>query len=93
MLKSELINRLADKTPLYHREVARVVNTIFDKIANALANGERVELRDFGAFFLKERPARIGRNPRTGAEVEISGRFVPRFRTGKLLRDRLNGRA
>lgn len=50
MVKSELINRLADKTPLYHREVARVVNTIFDKIANALANGERVELRDFAYF-------------------------------------------
>ena len=93
MIKSELIKRLADKTPLYHGEVARVVDTIFDKITNALASGDRVELRDFGVFSVKEWPARIGRNPRTGAEVEISGRFVPRFKTGKLLRDRLNGRA
>ena len=93
MKKSELIKRLADKTPLYHREIARVVNTIFNEIAHALANRERVELRDFGVFFLKELPARIGRNPRTGSEVDISGKFVPRFKTGKLLRDRLNGRA
>jgi integration host factor subunit beta len=93
MNKSELIKRLADKTPLYHGEAARVVDTIFDEIANALADGDRVELRDFGVFSVKERSARVGRNPRTGAEVDISGKFVPRFKTGKLLRNRLNGRA
>ena len=93
MKKSELIKRVAEKTPLYHGDVAHAVDMIFDKIANALTNGERVELRDFGVFSVKERAARIGRNPRTGAKVDITGKLVPRFKTGRLLRDRLNGRA
>ena len=92
MTKSELILRLAERSPhLYHRDVERIVSTIFDEITAALARGDRVELRGFGAFSVKNRPARIGRNPRTGAKVEVTEKFVPFFKTGKEMRDRLNG--
>lgn len=91
MTKSELILRLAERNPrLYQREVERIVTTIFDVIAEALARGDRVELRGFGAFSVKRRDARVGRNPRTGEAVQVSEKFVPFFRTGKQLRDRLN---
>jgi integration host factor subunit beta len=93
MTKSELILRLAERNPhLYQRDVERIVSTIFDEIAGALARGDRVELRGFGAFSIKERNARTGRNPRTGEAVQVSRKFVPFFKTGKDLRDRLNGR-
>ncbi len=91
MTKSELILRLAEQNPhLYQRDVERVVTTIFDEISSALTNGERVELRGFGAFTVKERDARIGRNPRTGEAVNVSRKFVPFFKTGRELHDRLN---
>ena len=91
MIKSELIQRLAQANPhLYQRDVERIVSTIFDEIANALAQGNRVELRGFGAFSVKERPARVGRNPRTGDKVEVAAKRVPFFKTGKELRERLN---
>lgn len=91
MIKSELITRLALANPhLYHRDVERIVNTVFDEISDALARGDRVELRGFGAFSVKERPARTGRNPRTGATVHVAEKRVPFFKTGKDLRDRLN---
>lgn len=91
MTKSELILRLAERNPrLYQREVERIVTTIFDVIAEALARGDRVELRGFGAFSVKRRDARVGRNPRTGEAVQVSEKYVPFFRTGKQLRDRLN---
>ncbi len=91
MTKSELIARLAAKNPhLYQRDVERIVATIFDEIAAALSEGDRVELRGFGAFSVKQRDARIGRNPRTGAAVHVSEKFVPFFKTGKQLRERLN---
>ena len=91
MIKSELITRLALANPhLYHRDVERIVNTVFDEISDALARGDRVELRGFGAFSIKERPARTGRNPRTGATVHVAEKRVPFFKTGKDLRDRLN---
>jgi integration host factor subunit beta len=77
---------------LYQRDVERIVNTVFDEITNAMANGERVELRGFGAFSVKRRDARVGRNPRTGASVDVEEKHVPFFKTGKLLRDRLNGK-
>ncbi len=94
MTKSELIHMLAAKdSALSHSDVVGVVNAIFDEITAALANGDRVELRGFGAFSVKARPARIGRNPRTGEAVEVSEKHVPHFKTGKLLQDRLNGRA
>ncbi len=91
MTKSELITRLAEANPhLYQRDVERIVTTIFDEIAVALARGDRVELRGFGAFSVKHRPARAGRNPRTGAHVPVDQKSVPFFKTGKEMRERLN---
>lgn len=91
MIKSELVARLAQANPhLYQRDVERIVSTIFDEISAALARGDRVELRGFGAFSVKSRPARTGRNPRTGAPVHVEEKFVPFFKTGKELRERLN---
>ena len=91
MTKSELILRIGELNPhLYHRDVERIVSTIFDEISAALARGDRVELRGFGAFSVKERPARTGRNPRTGAHVSVDQKCVPFFKTGKEMRERLN---
>lgn len=92
MIKSELVARLAEANPhLYQRDVERIVTAVFDEIANALARGYRVELRGFGAFSVKHRPSRVGRNPRTGDAVQVSEKRVPFFKTGKELRQRLNG--
>ncbi|HLY53994.1 MAG TPA: integration host factor subunit beta [Stellaceae bacterium] len=92
MTKSELILRLAESNPhLYQRDVEKIVATIFGQITEALARGDRVELRGFGAFSVKERDARVGRNPRTGDSVDVGRKYVPFFKTGKQLRDRLNG--
>ena len=94
MIRSELIQKIADDNPhLYQRDVERIVNTIFDEITGAMAQGDRVELRGFGAFSVKKRDARQGRNPRTGETVQVEEKHVPFFKTGKLLRDRLNGKA
>ena len=94
MIRSELIQKIADENPhLYQRDVERIVNTIFDEVTGAMARGDRVELRGFGAFSVKRRDARTGRNPRTGETVEVEQKHVPFFKTGKLLRDRLNGKA
>ena len=94
MIRSELIQIIADENPhLFQRDVERIVNTIFDEITTAMANGDRVELRGFGAFSVKKRDARVGRNPRTGDSVSVDAKAVPFFKTGKLLRDRLNGKA
>ena len=91
MTKSELIQRLAEMNPhLYQRDVERIVSTIFDEISVALARGDRVELRGFGAFSVKARDARIGRKPRTGASVNGARTFVPFFKVGKDWRERLN---
>jgi len=91
MIKSELIQKLASSNPhLYQRDIERIVNVIFDEIVAALARGERVELRGFGAFTVKHRAARQGRNPRTGETVFVDEKFVPFFKTGKDLRERLN---
>ena len=93
MIRSELVQIITDQNPhLYQRDVERIVNTVFDEITNAMANGNRVELRGFGAFSVKRRDARVGRNPRTGASVDVEEKHVPFFKTGKLLRDRLNGK-
>ncbi len=92
MIKSELIQKIADENPhLYQRDVERIVGTVFDQIIEAMAEGNRVELRGFGAFSVKKRDARTGRNPRTGEAVPVEEKYVPFFKTGKLLRDRLNG--
>lgn len=92
MIRSELVEKIAEENPhLYHRDVERIVATIFNEIIDAMANGNRVELRGFGAFSVKKRDARVGRNPRTGDSVSVEEKYVPFFKTGKLLRDRLNG--
>ena len=91
MTKSELIQRIAERNPhLFHRDVERIVATIFDEVGEALSRGDRVELRGFGAFSVKRRGARVGRNPRTGSAVSVSEKFIPFFKTGKQLRERLN---
>lgn len=91
MTKSELIARLAELNPhLYQRDVERIVTTIFEEVATALARGDRVELRGFGAFSVKKRDARQGRNPRTGEAVAVDEKAIPFFKTGKQLRERLN---
>lgn len=91
MIKSELVQRIADRNPhLYLRDVEKIVNAILDEITSALARGDRVELRGFGAFSVKHRDARVGRNPRTGAHVSVDEKAVPFFKTGKEMRERLN---
>jgi len=82
---------VAEENPhLYQRDVERIVSTIFDSISEALSRGDRVELRGFGAFSVKHRDGRVGRNPRTGESVEVPEKSVPFFKTGKELRERLN---
>jgi integration host factor subunit beta len=91
MVKSELVQRIAAQNPhLYQRDVENIANTILNEITAALARGDRVELRGFGAFSVKDRPARIGRNPRTGAQVSVQQKRVPFFKAGKEMRERLN---
>jgi integration host factor subunit beta len=91
MTKSELILRLAELNPnLYHRDIERIVNCFFDTITDALAEGKRVELRGFGAFSVRHRDARQGRNPRTGEPVDVNEKKVPFFKMGKSMLERLN---
>lgn len=91
MTKSELIAELATSNPhLRSADVELIVGTIFDEITTALARGERVELRGFGAFTVKRRNARTGRNPRTGETVDVDEKAVPFFKAGKELRERVN---
>ncbi|MCO6049456.1 integration host factor subunit beta [Mesorhizobium sp. RP14(2022)] len=91
MIKSELVQIIAARNPhLFLRDVENIVSAIFDAVTEALAEGNRVELRGFGAFSVKNRPARTGRNPRTGDAVEVDEKWVPFFKTGKELRERLN---
>lgn len=91
MIRSELVQIIANRNPhLFQRDVENIVSAVFDAITEALATGNRVELRGFGAFSVKNRPARVGRNPRTGESVEVEEKWVPFFKTGKELRDRLN---
>ena len=94
MIKSELVQKIADKNPhLYHRDVERIVNRIVDEVIAALRDGSRVELRGFGAFSVKSREGRLGRNPRTGESVDVVPKRVPFFKTGKELRVRMNSKA
>jgi integration host factor subunit beta len=91
MIKSQLIEKLAaENTHLTHAEVERVVNIVLDRMIDAMSGGGRVELRGFGAFSVRSRPARAGRNPRTGEAVEVPAKSVPFFKSGKELRERLN---
>ena len=91
MIRSELIQKIAEENPhLFQRDVERIVATVFDEIISAMSRGERVELRGFGAFSVKQRQSRQGRNPRTGESVQVDEKHVPFFKTGKELRERLN---
>ena len=91
LIKSQLIQSITDQNPhLYIKDVERIVNTIFSEITKSLADGRRVELRGFGAFSVHKRKERIGRNPRTGDAVNVSEKYIPRFKSGKELRIKLN---
>ena len=91
MIKSELIARLANENPhLTQKDVERVVGVILERMIGALEEGGRVELRGFGALSVRSRPARAGRNPRTGETVDVRAKHVPFFKSGKELRARLN---
>jgi integration host factor subunit beta len=91
MIKSQLVQRISALNPhLYQRDVEKIVQAILGEIVAAMARGDRVELRRFGAFSVKQRPARSGRNPRTGAHVAVEQKSVPYFKTGKEMRERLN---
>jgi integration host factor subunit beta len=91
MIKSELVKRIASENPhLYDRDIEKVINAILDEMVEALRRGDRVELRGFGAFSVRLREARQGRNPRTGAAVAVAKKAIPAFKTGKEMRARLN---
>ena len=93
MIKSELVARISEQYPhLYQRDVEAIINRILDEIGDAMGRGDRIELRGFGAFSVKQRAARIGRNPRTGDSVAVAKKVAPFFKTGKELRDRLNNK-
>lgn len=95
MIKSELIAKLAEEplsgdSAVTNKDAERVVSVVLDRMIDALAEGGRVELRGFGALSVRDRPARAGRNPRTGEPVEVEAKRVPFFKSGKELRQRLN---
>jgi integration host factor subunit beta len=91
MIKSELVQRIASQNPhLYQNDIEKIVSAILDEMVEALRRGDRVELRGFGAFSVKLRGARQGRNPRTGAVVAVAKKAIPAFKTGKEMRARLN---
>jgi integration host factor subunit beta len=92
MIRSELVQKIAEDNPALNvADAERIVTTIFDEIISSISSGNRVELRGFGAFSVKKREARTGRNPKTGDAVNVDSKHIPFFKTGKLLRDRLNG--
>ncbi len=92
MTKSELIEALARRQDeLPYRDVEMAVKTLIEQMSESLSNGERIEIRGFGSFSLHFRPPRIGRNPKTGDSVELPGKYVPHFKPGKELRERVNG--
>jgi DNA-binding protein HU-beta len=87
MNKADLVSRVAEKTDLSKKDVTKAVDAVFDAIAEALRNGEKVQLVGFGNFEIRERSARKGRNPQTGEEIEIPASRVPAFKPGKALRE------
>ena len=91
LIKSQLVQNITDQNPhLYIKDVERIINSIFSEITKSLAEGRRVELRGFGAFSVQKRKERIGRNPRTGDAVNVSAKYIPRFKQGKELKIKLN---
>ena len=94
MTKSELIARLASRYPqLVAKDAEFAVKMILDAMTSSLVNGERIEIRGFGSFGLNQRPARVGRNPKSGEKVLVPEKLVPHFKAGKELRDRVDGKA
>ena len=92
MTKSELIARLAERNPrLVARDADEAVNTMLDAMTEALATGQRIEIRGFGSFALNYRPPRVGRNPKSGDRVQVPAKHVPHFKAGKELRERVDG--
>lgn len=92
MTKSELIARLAERNPrLVARDADEAVNTMLDAMTEALAGGQRIEIRGFGSFALNYRPPRVGRNPKSGDRVQVPAKYVPHFKAGKELRERVDG--
>jgi integration host factor subunit beta len=92
MTKSELIARLAERNPrLVARDADEAVNTMLDAMTDALAGGQRIEIRGFGSFALNYRPPRVGRNPKSGDRVQVPAKYVPHFKAGKELRERVDG--
>lgn len=91
MTKSELIEIIArEQSHLAYRDVELAVKCMIEQMSQALASGERIEIRGFGSFSLHFRPPRLGRNPKTGDSVELNGKYVPHFKPGKELRERVN---
>ncbi|HEC58117.1 hypothetical protein LCGC14_1098750 [marine sediment metagenome] len=91
MTKSDLIEIISEKQSLLnYRDVELAVKLILGQMSNSLAGGERIEIRGFGSFTLHHRPPRVGRNPKSGESVELGEKFVPHFKPGKELRDRVN---
>jgi integration host factor subunit beta len=91
MTKSELIEILAQKQlQLAYKDVELAVKSMIDHMGTTLANGERIEIRGFGSFSLHYRPPRVGRNPKTGDSVELAAKYVPHFKPGKEMRERVN---
>lgn len=92
MTKSELINRLAERFPqLGAKDADFAVKVLLDALADALVRGQRIEIRGFGSFSLNYRPPRVGRNPKTGEQVQVPEKYVPHFKAGKELRERVDG--
>jgi integration host factor subunit beta len=93
LIRSELILKLHEQNPhLHYRDMESIVAAVLNEITSALAERNRVELRGFGAFSVRERKARVGRNPRTGADVDVNDKVAPYFKPGKEMRARLNGK-
>ncbi len=91
MIKSELVARISEQYPhLYQRDIEAIINRILNEVGDALGRGDRIELRGFGAFSVRHRKSRLGRNPRTGKSVQVSEKSVPFFKMGKGMRERLN---
>lgn len=93
MTKSELINRLAERFPqLVAKDADFAVKVILDAMTGALSRGDRIEIRGFGSFALNYRPPRVGRNPKSGEKVQVPAKYVPHFKAGKEMRERVDGR-
>ena len=91
MTKADLIDEVSRVSSLTKKETELIVNTVFDNITDALAKGDKVELRGFGSFRIRQRGSRTGRNPKTGARVDVPSKSIPYFKPGKELRELLNG--